>query len=417
MGALAHYLENEGFSTTQISLIRQHTEIIKPPRALWVPFELGRPLGAPNDPAFQTRVLRRVLKLLEASEGPVLEDFTEDAPSFSGSIGLLSCPVDLQGMEVDVKESDRFVAAFKEEVMQMRNWYDLALVNRRRTTASVSDLEPNVAAEFVAAFAMDHNVESPIPGLSSAMALKLAIEDLKAYYFEAVTAQAGQPTDSMSLANWFWSQTLAAKAINAARETCLASGKKELKIFGELLLVPKNQMHRFSRDGRKSADMKSIVGICGLYCGTCPIYLAHRKNDIDQLRKLSEETGVPIEKIYCDGCLSSNVFSRCADCRHGFRQCAIENKVTWCFQCPHFPCKRLSDFRDAHVVDGISHHAHVIDDLQSMKEQGIEKWVERQSREARCSKCGTVLYWFARECSKCHAQVRRSPSPKGESSC
>ena len=48
---LAHFFEEEGLPTTQISLIRLHTEITKPPRALWVSFELGRPLGVPGDPA------------------------------------------------------------------------------------------------------------------------------------------------------------------------------------------------------------------------------------------------------------------------------------------------------------------------------------------------------------------------------
>ena len=81
MGALAYYLELAGMPTTQISLIREHTEAIRPPRALWVPFMLGRPLGAPNDPEFQTRVLRAALKLLDAPSGPVLEDYPEDAPS------------------------------------------------------------------------------------------------------------------------------------------------------------------------------------------------------------------------------------------------------------------------------------------------------------------------------------------------
>ena len=57
MGGLAHYFESCGLATTQISLIRQHSEQIKPPRALWVPFELGRPLGVPGDPGFQARVL------------------------------------------------------------------------------------------------------------------------------------------------------------------------------------------------------------------------------------------------------------------------------------------------------------------------------------------------------------------------
>ena len=61
MGGLAHFLEDEGLATTQISLIRPQTENTKPPRALWVPFELGRPMGAPNDAAFQLRVLRAAL--------------------------------------------------------------------------------------------------------------------------------------------------------------------------------------------------------------------------------------------------------------------------------------------------------------------------------------------------------------------
>ena len=81
MGGLAHYIEDEGVATTQISLIREHSESIKPPRALWVSFELGRPLGVPDDPAFQKRVLLAALRLLDTDSGPVLEDFGEDAPA------------------------------------------------------------------------------------------------------------------------------------------------------------------------------------------------------------------------------------------------------------------------------------------------------------------------------------------------
>jgi len=77
VGGLAHYLEDEGIPTTQISLIREHTLQISPPRALWVPFELGNPLGAPGEPELQTRVLRAVLGLLERETGPVLEDWEE----------------------------------------------------------------------------------------------------------------------------------------------------------------------------------------------------------------------------------------------------------------------------------------------------------------------------------------------------
>lgn len=80
MGALGHYLEEKGIPTTQISLIAEHTQHIQPPRALWVPFELGRPLGPPDHPQFQTRVALAALHLLEAQQGPILESFPDEAP-------------------------------------------------------------------------------------------------------------------------------------------------------------------------------------------------------------------------------------------------------------------------------------------------------------------------------------------------
>ena len=81
MSALAHYFEDEGIATTGISLVREHTAGYRPPRFLWVPFPLGRPFGAPDEPAFQSRVLRAALALLERDDGPViLEDFPDDAP-------------------------------------------------------------------------------------------------------------------------------------------------------------------------------------------------------------------------------------------------------------------------------------------------------------------------------------------------
>lgn len=155
---------------------------------------------------------------------------------------------------------------------------------------------------------------------------------------------------------------------------------------------------------RKEAT--KLVGICGLYCGTCPNYLAYHENDSEQLQKISQAMGIPIDEIHCDGCLSDKVMPNCVECRHGFRTCARDKKVTWCFQCPEFPCQRLKDFTSVHIVNGISHHAHVIDDLQYMKEHGIEQWVQNQERLRRCPQCGKRLYWFAHQCPKCDTQIR-----------
>ena len=152
--------------------------------------------------------------------------------------------------------------------------------------------------------------------------------------------------------------------------------------------------------------IRELVGICGLYCGTCPQYLAWRENDVELIKKISESRGIPLEKVRCDGCLSENVFEPCIDCRPGFRRCAKEHNVNWCFECFEFPCQRNRDFINAHIVDGISHHEHVVEDLYYMKEHGIEAWVEQKDKEGRCPACGKMLYWSAKKCPYCHTGVR-----------
>jgi len=152
-------------------------------------------------------------------------------------------------------------------------------------------------------------------------------------------------------------------------------------------------------------DVKKLVGICGLYCGTCPSYLAYRKNDSTRIERLSRDKGYSPDELRCDGCLSDRVSVHCRDCRHGFRDCAGEKGVTWCFECDEFPCRRLEDFTGVHVVNGISHHESVIDDLRYMKQHGIEAWVEIQDRKARCPLCGEVQYWFDAACPNCSGET------------
>jgi hypothetical protein len=155
---------------------------------------------------------------------------------------------------------------------------------------------------------------------------------------------------------------------------------------------------------KQDMELSKLAGVCGLYCGTCPYYLAYRENDINVLKELSKSKGVPIENVRCDGCLFKHRFY--SDCTHRFLRCASEKKVIWCFQCNDFPCQRLKDFLDIHIVNGISHHAHVIEALQYMKKHGIEDWVKNQEKLAPCPKCGKRLYWFVRNCSECGVQVR-----------
>ena len=244
MGALAHYLESEGLPTTQISLIREHTETIRPPRALWVPFELGRPLGTPGNPAFQQRVLMEALRLLEAPEGPLLVDFTEEAPQGAarGDEGLegWSCPIIMTSEAGKETDMELLLAAFKREVAELRPWYDLSLEERKRT--GVVEFGPQSSSEVLSSFLTG---EKPLAGqekFSLALALRLAAHDLKAFYFEAATARPGSASPSSGKFNrWFWQDTAAGRILKAVKERCMQESDESLKKTCAMLLVPLDQ--------------------------------------------------------------------------------------------------------------------------------------------------------------------------------
>lgn len=239
VGALAHYFEEEGLATTQISLIRIHTEKTNPPRALWVPFELGRPLGVPGDAAFQKRVLSAALHLLEAESGPAIEDYAEDAPVPTEQPMVLSCPVSFAQGEVAAGETEQLCAAMKSEMLSLRPWYDIALEKRGRTTVGTSGIETDALADFICSFLGESVPASPVPGVPAGFTLKLAAEDLKAYYTEAITAQPGQDAlTSETLTDWFWLETKAGQLLITLRTTLGESSDQMLKIAATYLIVP-----------------------------------------------------------------------------------------------------------------------------------------------------------------------------------
>jgi len=69
-GLIARALEEAGISTVTISLLREVTEKVKAPRALEVPYGFGFPLGRPNDPTVQHKILNALFEMVETVETP-----------------------------------------------------------------------------------------------------------------------------------------------------------------------------------------------------------------------------------------------------------------------------------------------------------------------------------------------------------
>jgi hypothetical protein len=245
VGALGHYLETQGIPTTQISLIREHTETIQPPRALWVPFALGRPLGRPNDPAFQTRVILAALALVEAENGPVLDDFPDDAPDVSDPAediaDLPACPVSFARPDGQKTETEQLLEAFRQELADCRSWYDMAAA--KRGFSSVAYYPPQAAFQVFHDFLLDKPVTLDDNITSPALALRLAAQDLKAAYFESVMVRPDVTLpDDTAFTRWFWQQTAAGEVLRAVRDNCRTADDAALKLNGALLLVPMDQV-------------------------------------------------------------------------------------------------------------------------------------------------------------------------------
>ncbi|MBT3765589.1 MAG: hypothetical protein HOF84_07010 [Rhodospirillales bacterium] len=247
MGGLATIFEEEGLATTQISLIRLHTEKTNPPRALWVPFELGRPLGVPNDAAFQTRVLTAAFELLDADSGPLLTDYLEEAPegdpeTDEEAMTGMVCPISLPKVEGAGALMNELSQSLTREINSLAPWYDLAVRKRGRTTIGPSGLEIEDAAKFFAAFIENQQAPAPRDDLAKGRVLKLAYEDLKAYYTEAITAQPGYGA-SLRVENWLFNETVFRQALWKLREICRASDDEYYIYLGRNSIIPDRQIN------------------------------------------------------------------------------------------------------------------------------------------------------------------------------
>ncbi len=236
MSALGHYLEEEGIATVAISLIRPQTENTRPPRALWVPFELGRPLGPPSDREFQRSVVLAALRMLELANGPVvIEDFPDDDPRERSDPGWRP-PVAATAVAAD-SPNEAIADALEREIASLGGAYRRSVSARGRTTVGLSGLSIAEAGLYVAAWLRGKNPASPSTEMSAPLTLRFAVDDLKAYYLEAALTGSTRPS-SKQLADWLWSETAAGQAIFALRRAYREAEDDRLKLIAGNFLVP-----------------------------------------------------------------------------------------------------------------------------------------------------------------------------------
>jgi hypothetical protein len=210
-----------------ISLVRGQIEKSRPPRALHVEFPLGRPLGKPNDPEYQTQVLTAAFALLDEPSGPVLVDYPDVIEDESAD--ALACTVPPRfdpDLHPAIDEATGLLHAYHRTV------------EPRGTTSVGRAVQPEDIAQVIEAMIRIADGtpmrDAEIPGgdvLAAAM-------DIRMYYEEAAQSLVDHIPGARQVDTWLYQETEVGKVMHAAQRALHdAEVPKPLWFF----LMPLNQ--------------------------------------------------------------------------------------------------------------------------------------------------------------------------------
>ena len=130
---------------------------------------------------------------------------------------------------------------------------------------------------------------------------------------------------------------------------------------------------------------EKLIAPCGMNCGVCFSYLA-MKNDL-------KKKG--FARKYCAGCRP-----RGKNCTFMANKCDLLGKglLHFCYECENFPCRRLKNLEKRYRT---KYHMSMIENLEFIKEHGIEKFLEKEEVKWRCPECGGVICCHIGLCLNC----------------
>ncbi|HEX2954978.1 MAG TPA: DUF3795 domain-containing protein [Bacillota bacterium] len=123
----------------------------------------------------------------------------------------------------------------------------------------------------------------------------------------------------------------------------------------------------------KVTEENILAAPCGIACGECPAYKA---KDNPAIMEAMVAKGIPREKLPCPGCRAGQGDCPVIEGDCATYQCVESRGVEFCFECKEFPCTKLCPASDRANI--LPHNTKVFN-LCYIKEQGLERWLEKAS--------------------------------------
>jgi len=135
----------------------------------------------------------------------------------------------------------------------------------------------------------------------------------------------------------------------------------------------------------------ALTAPCGMNCALCVSYLA-MTNQLNQQG---------FSRRYCVGCQP-----RGKNCTYMQRHCDLvgHGLVRFCYECSEFPCRRLQTLDQRYRA---KYHMSMLENLELIRDQGMERFLERERERWTCPDCGGAICCHNGLCLHCGLEKLR----------
>jgi hypothetical protein len=130
---------------------------------------------------------------------------------------------------------------------------------------------------------------------------------------------------------------------------------------------------------------QGLIAACGMNCGLCIGYLRQKKA--------------------CGGCYTKhdpNKPNVCRSCKIVNCELLAETVSGFCYDCEKYPCTRLKQLDKRYRT---KYRMSMIDNLNFISENGMEKFLENEQNRWRCDVCGSGVSVHRDFCMSCKAKL------------
>ncbi len=128
----------------------------------------------------------------------------------------------------------------------------------------------------------------------------------------------------------------------------------------------------------------NLVAQCGINCGTCFAFFGYTMAGKRRMHS-------------CMGCRARK--SLCAFIKKGCKRIAEKKPVEFCFECSDFACENLVKMD---IVYRKRFNMSLIENLNYIKEKGINAFLEEEKQKHTCPTCGGVICVHTKRCYNCN---------------